>query len=63
MLDGPLRSTLEAAAISLGRLDGMSSLLTDQTLLTYVYIRKEAVLSSGPSTPSWTATEESGDCW
>lgn len=46
VLDGPLRSTLEAAAISLGRLDGMSSLLPDHTLLTYVYIRKEAVLSS-----------------
>ncbi|MDE2871986.1 MAG: Fic family protein [Gemmatimonadota bacterium] len=46
VLDGPLRSTLEAAAMSLGRLDGMSSLLPDHTLLTYVYIRKEAVLSS-----------------
>ncbi|MYH51787.1 MAG: Fic family protein [Gemmatimonadetes bacterium] len=46
VLDGPLRSSLEAAAMSLGRLDGMSSLLPDHTLLTYVYIRKEAVLSS-----------------
>ncbi|MDE2783241.1 MAG: Fic family protein, partial [Gemmatimonadota bacterium] len=46
VLDGPLRSTLEAAAMSLGRLDGMSSLLPDHTLVTYVYIRKEAVLSS-----------------
>ncbi len=45
-LDGPLRSTLEAAAISLGRLDGMSTLLPDHTLFIYVYIRKEAVLSS-----------------
>ncbi len=46
VLDGPLRSTLEAAAMSLGRLDGMSGLLPDHTLVTYVYIRKEAVLSS-----------------
>ena len=46
VLDGPLRSTLEAAAMSLGRLDGMSSMLPDRTLLTYLYIRKEAVLSS-----------------
>ena len=46
VLDGPLRSTLEEAAISLGRLDGMSTLLPDRTLFVYVYIRKEAVLSS-----------------
>jgi len=46
VLDGPLRSALEAAAISLGRLDGMSILLSDRTLFMYVYVRKEAVLSS-----------------
>lgn len=46
VLDGPLRSALETAAISLGRLDGMSTLLSDRTLFMYVYIRKEAVLSS-----------------
>ena len=46
VLDGPLRSALEAAAISLGRLDGMSTLLPDRTFFMYVYIRKEAVLSS-----------------
>lgn len=45
-LDGPLRSTLEEAALSLGRLDGMSTLLPDPTLFTYLYTRKEAVLSS-----------------
>ncbi|MCY3677349.1 MAG: Fic family protein [Gemmatimonadetes bacterium] len=45
-LGGPLRSALEAAAISLGRLDGMSMLLSDRALFMYVYIRKEAVLSS-----------------
>ena len=32
--------------MSLGRLDGMSTLLPDHTLFIYVYIRKEAVLSS-----------------
>ena len=46
VLDGSLRSALETAAISLGRLDGMSTLLSDRTLFMYVYIRKEAVLSS-----------------
>lgn len=45
-MDGRLRPVLEAAAMSLGRLDGMSALLTDRTLFRYVYIRKEAVLSS-----------------
>jgi len=45
-LDGRLRSTLEEAALSLGRLDGMSTLLPDPTLFTYLYTRKEAVLSS-----------------
>ena len=46
MLDGPLRSALEEAAIGLGRLDGMSTLLPDRTHFTHLYIRKEAVLSS-----------------
>lgn len=46
VLDGPLRSTLEEAAISLGRLDGMSTLLPDRALFVYVYTRKEAVVSS-----------------
>lgn len=46
VLDGPLSSPLEEAAISLGRLDGMSTLLPDRTLFRYAYIRKEAVLSS-----------------
>lgn len=46
VLDGPLRSTLEEAALSLGRLDGMSTLLPDHTLFTHLYTRKEAVLSS-----------------
>ncbi len=46
VLDGPLRSALETAAISIGRLDGMSTLLPDRTLLMHLYMRKEAVLSS-----------------
>ena len=46
VLDGSLRSALETAAISLGRLDGMSTLLSDRTLFMYLYVRKEAVLSS-----------------
>ncbi len=46
VLDGPMRTALESAAISLGRLDGMSMLLPDRTLFMDVYIRKEAVLSS-----------------
>ena len=44
--DGPLSSALEEAALSLGRLDGMSTLLPDHTHFTDLYIRKEAVLSS-----------------
>ncbi len=36
VLGGPLRSVLETAAISLGRLDGMSTLLPDRTLLMYM---------------------------
>ena len=46
VVDGPLGSVLESAAMSLGRLDGMSALLPDRTHFVSVYIRKEAVLSS-----------------
>ena len=45
-LDGPLQPALEAAVLSLGRLDGLSALLPDRTLFLYTYARKEAVLSS-----------------
>lgn len=45
-LDGGLQRTLEAAVLGLGRLDGVSSLLPDKSLLLYSYVRKEAVLSS-----------------
>ena len=36
----------QKAALALGRLDGVTSLLPDPTLFLYGYIRKEAVLSS-----------------
>lgn len=37
---------LDKASIALGRLDGMSLVLPDPSLFLYMYIRKEAVLSS-----------------
>ncbi len=45
-LDGPLQQALEAAVLALGRLDGVSTVLPDTAALLYVYVRKEAVLSS-----------------
>jgi Fic family protein len=45
-LSGSIHKLLERAALSLGRLDGLSTLLPDTTLFLYSYIRKEAVLSS-----------------
>ena len=45
-LDGPLQQTLESAVLALGRLDGVSTLLADKSLVLYAYVRKEAVLSS-----------------
>jgi len=41
-----LRQQFEQAHLALGRLDSMSSLLPDIGLFLYMYIRKEAVLSS-----------------
>lgn len=41
-----LRAELDKALIALGRLDSASSYLPDINLLLYMYIRKEAVLSS-----------------
>lgn len=46
VLDGPLQQELEAAVLALGRLDGVATLLPDETLFLYAYMRKEAVLSS-----------------
>jgi len=41
-----LQSLGEEAALALGRLDGVSTLLPDKSLFLYAYVRKEAVLSS-----------------
>ena len=41
-----LQEPLEAALLSLGRLDSVSTLLPDPGLFIYSYVRKEAVLSS-----------------
>ena len=46
VLDGSLQQLLEAAVLALGRLDGVSTLLPDEALFLYAYVRKEAVLSS-----------------
>ena len=42
----PLMPLLDKANQALGRLDGASSLLPDTTLFLYLYVRKEALLSS-----------------
>ena len=46
VLDRTLQPAFEAALLALGRLDGLSTLFPDRTLLLYTYVRKEAVLSS-----------------
>ena len=45
-IDGALRDRLDAAHLGLGRLDSVSTLLPDARLFLYMYVRKEAVLSS-----------------
>jgi Fic family protein len=45
-VDGPLRSALDEALLALGRLDSITTLLPDPSLFLFMYIRKEAVLSS-----------------
>src|SRR6266571_3170710 len=42
----PLQRLLEEANQALGRLDGVASILPDPSLFVYLYVRKEAVLSS-----------------
>lgn len=42
----PLLSLLDQANQTLGRLDGLASILPDPSLFIYLYVRKEAVLSS-----------------
>jgi len=41
-----LREKFDLALLALGRLDSVSVLLPDTSLFLYMYIRKEAVLSS-----------------
>ena len=55
-LSGPLGGLLERASGSLGRLDGLSRSLDPDRLL-YMYIRKEAVLSSHVEGTQSTLTE------
>ncbi len=45
-ITGFLRKKLDDAAFLLGKLDGVSNLLPDVGLFLYMFIRKEAVLSS-----------------
>lgn len=45
-MDGHLQRLLESASVELGRLGGISLLLPDSALFIYMYVRKEAVLSS-----------------
>jgi hypothetical protein len=42
----PLLPLLEQANQALGRLDGLASILPDPSFFIYLYVRKEAVLSS-----------------
>ncbi|MGI2336372.1 MAG: Fic family protein [Dehalogenimonas sp.] len=46
VLDVDLQSLMDQALLALGRLDSVSVLLPDTSLFLYMYIRKEAVLSS-----------------
>ena len=45
-ISGELQDLLDKALLALGRLDSISMLLPDTSLFLYMYIRKEAVLSS-----------------
>jgi len=45
-IDSALRDRLDAALLGLGRLDSVTTLLPDTRLFLYMYVRKEAVLSS-----------------
>jgi Fic family protein len=45
-IDATLRDRLDAALLALGRLDSVTTLLPDTRLFLYMYVRKEAVLSS-----------------
>lgn len=45
-IEAELREEIDQALLALGRLDSVSSLLPDTSLFLYMYVRKEAVLSS-----------------
>jgi len=45
-VDTALQEQIEAASFALGRLDSISTLLPDSSMFLYMYVRKEAVLSS-----------------
>ena len=45
-IDAALRDRLDAALLAIGRLDSVTTLLPDTQLFLYMYVRKEAVLSS-----------------
>lgn len=45
-IDAKIQDLLEKATLSLGRLDGLTTVLPDPDLFLYSYVRKEAVLSS-----------------
>jgi len=46
LIDAGLQDLMDRALLALGRLDSVSALLPDTSLFLYMYIRKEAVLSS-----------------
>jgi len=46
LIDENLQEAMEQALLALGRLDSISTLLPDISLFLYMYVRKEAVLSS-----------------
>ncbi len=41
-----LRKRFDSALVALGRLDAMTALLPNASLLLYIFVRKDAVLSS-----------------
>jgi Fic family protein len=45
-INDAIRDELDQALLALGRLDGVTALLPDTRLFLYMYVRKEAVLSS-----------------
>jgi Fic family protein len=45
-IDGVLQETIDRALLALGRLDSVSTLLPDTSLFLYMYVRKEAIVSS-----------------